>query len=168
MSVMERLYDNDWYVSHAAPSQREALEADVTRAWMVREASVEDVERARTVSTISPARSALALSLGNVVQAEYDRARARLLEASRCTDIVDGHAFTVRREIGQGGAMTVEITSCTLLRRASLSTTGRGQQWTAVLHDPERRNVASFSTSFGTDPWGAFHRACEWITTGLL
>ena len=168
MTVMERLYDNDWYVSHASPSQREALEADVTRAWMVREASVEDVDRARTVANISPARSALALSMGNVVQAEYDRARARLVEAARCTDIVNGHAFTVRREVGQNGAMTVEITSCTLLRRASLSTRGRGEDWTATLHDPERRNVGSFSTSFGSDPWGAFHRACEWITTGLL
>jgi hypothetical protein len=168
MTVIERLYDNAWYVSHAAPAMREQLEADVTRAWMVREASVEDVERVRGVSTISPARSALAFSLGNVVQAEYDRARARLAEANRCTDIVNGHAFTVRRELGQHGAMTVEISSCTLLRRASLSTAGRGEAWTAVLHDPERRNLATMTTTFGTDPWDAFHRACEWITTGLL
>jgi hypothetical protein len=167
MTVMGRLYDNDWYVSHASPSQREQLEADVTRAWMVREAAVEDVERARSVSNIAPSRSALALSMGNVVQAEYDRARARLLEASRCTDIVNGHAFSVHREGGHGG-MTVDIASCTLRRRATLSTMGRGEPWRATLSDPDRRNVAQFTTMFGTDPWDAFHRACEWITTGLL
>ena len=26
----------------------------------------------------------------------------------------------------------------------------------------------SFTTTLGTDPWDALHRACEWIVTGQL
>jgi hypothetical protein len=168
MTVIERLYDNAWYVANASPTARDQLAADVTRAWMEREAAVSDAARARSVSGVSPARSALALSIGNSSQAAYDRARARATEAARCTDIIGGHAFTVRREVHPDQAMTVEIASCTLLRRASLSVGGRGQEWFAVLHDPQNRHRASFTTTLGTDPWGALHLACDWIVSGQL
>jgi hypothetical protein len=167
MSVIERIYDNAWYVAHAAPGTREQLAADVTRTWMACEAAREDAGRARSVAGLSTARSALALSLGNVTQAEYNRARSRAAEAARCTDIVDGHAFAIRRDLGNGGAMTVEISSCTLLRRATISVGARGHAWTAIFTDPQS-HVQRFTTELGTDPWEAVHRACAWITTGRL
>jgi hypothetical protein len=168
MTVIERLYDNAWYVANASPGARDPLAADVTRAWMEREAAREDAERARGVANLSPARSALALSLGNSRQAGYDRARSRAAEAARCTDIVLGHAFTVKRELHPSGAMAVEISSCTLLRRASLTAAGRGEVWSGLFHDPQNRHVGSFTTTLGTDPWDAFHQACEWIVSGQL
>ena len=168
MTVIERLYDNAWYVANASPAARDLLAADVTRAWMDCEAAREDAMRARTVADLSPARSALALSLSNSRKAGYDRARARAVEAARCTDIVLGHAFNVKRDLDPSGAMTIEISSCTLLRRASLRTAGRGAEWSALLQDPQRRNRESFPTTLGTDPWEAFHQACEWIVSGQL
>lgn len=168
MTVIERLYDNAWYVANAAPGAREQLKADVTRAWMEREAAVEDAVRARSVAALSPARSALALSLGNAIQAGYDRARARASEAARCTDIVAGHAFSVKRQLGTGGAMTITVTSCTLVRRATLTVVGRGELWNATLNDPQSVHRQTFSTTLGTDPWEALHHACEWIVTGQL
>lgn len=168
MTVIERLYDNEWYVAHAAPGMREALQADVTRTWMAREAAVELANRARSVAGVAPGRSALALSLGNASQAEYDRARARAAEAARCTDIIGGHAFTVVRESGPGGSMTVEVTSCTLSRRVTLHLSGRGEAWVATMDDPGSRHLDRFQATLGTDPWDALHRACDWITTGSL
>ena len=168
MTVIERLYDNAWYVAHAAPAVREELAADVTRTWMARESAIEDARRARSVAGVSPARSALALSLGNAAQAEHDRAKARAAEAARCTDIVAGHAFSIRRTPGSGGAMTVEIASCTLLRRASLTTSGRGAPWTAVLTDPHQPWGERVTTTLGTDPWESLHWACDWVVTGRM
>ncbi|WP_270888699.1 hypothetical protein [Pedococcus sp. 5OH_020] len=168
MTVIERLYDNSWYVAHASPQARAELAADVTRTWMDREAALEDAARARTVANVSPARSALALSMGNASQAQHDRAKARAAEAARCTDIVAGHAFCVRRETGGGGSMRVEVSSCTLLRRAVLSVEGKGQTWCATFHDPQAAYRDTFSTVLGTDGWEALHTACEWITTGRL
>jgi hypothetical protein len=167
MTVIERLYDNAWYVAHAAPGMREALEADVTRTWMAREAALDHAKRVRTVAGVSPGRSALALSLGNASQAEYDRARARASEAARCTDIVGGHAFAVQREAGPDGSMTMEVSSCTLTRRVSLSRAGRDEAWVATMHDPRSR-LERFQANLGPDPWDALHRACDWITTGTL
>ena len=166
MTVIERLYDNAWYVANASPTARDQLAAAVTRAWMEREAAVSDATRARSVSGVSPARSALALSIGNTSQAAYDRARSRAAEAARCTDIIGGHAFSVRREAHPQQAMTVEVASCTLLRRASLSVSRRGEEWYAVLHDPQDRKRPSFTTTLGTDPWAALHQACDWIVSG--
>ncbi len=168
MTVIARLYDNAWYVTHASPTAREQLAADVTRLWMARETAVEDATRARSVSTVAPGRSALALSMGNVAQAEYERAKSRLAEAARCTDIVNGHAFEVHRETSPGGAMTVELSSCTLLRRVTLSVSERHAMWVGDFTDPHSPHVKAFRTSLCTDPWDAFHRACEWITTGRL
>lgn len=168
MTVIERLYTNAWYVVHAAPDKREELAADVTRTWMAAEAAVDDANRARTVSGLSPARSALALSLGNSAQAEYRRARSRALEAARCTDIIAGHAFSIRRSGERGGPVLVEIASCTLPRTVSLSQAERGGEWTATMVDPQSRHAERFTTLLGSDPWEALHRACDWITSGQL
>ena len=168
MTVIERLYDNAWYVANASPTARDQLAADVTRAWMEREATMSDAARACSVAGVSPARSALALSLHNSSQAGYDRARSRAAEAARCTDIINGHAFNVRREVHPHGVMTVEVSSCTMIRRASLSVSGRGEEWNATFYDPQGRLHESFATTLGTEPWEALHRACEWIVSGLL
>ncbi|MDR6863280.1 hypothetical protein [Phycicoccus sp. 3266] len=168
MTVIDRLYTNAWYVTHAAPEKREQLAADVTRTWMAAEAAVEDANRARTVSGLSPARSALALSIGNSAQAEYHRARSRALEAARCTDIIAGHAFTITRTGERGGPVLIEIASCTLPRTVSLSQTQRGGEWTATMTDPQSRHAERFTTLLGSDPWDAMHRACDWITSGQL
>jgi hypothetical protein len=165
MTVIERLYDNAWYVANAAPAAREELAAAVTKAWMDRERAAEDAQRTRGVATLAPARSALALSLGNAAQAGYDRARARAARAARCTDIIAGHAFSVRRTTGVGGAMTVEVASCTLARHATLRVSGRGEPWSAVLDDPQSRHRDRLSTVLGPDPWEALHWVCEWITS---
>ena len=168
MTVIERLYDNDWYVLNASPAARESLAADVTRAWMAKESAVESASKATGVATLSPARSALALSAGNVALAEYDRARARAAEAARCTDIVAGHAFNVSRVMTDHGGMAVEVASCTLLRRATLSVSARGEAWRVVLNDPRSRWGDSVTRVLSTDPWEAFHAVCEWIITGQL
>lgn len=168
MTVIERLYTNAWYVAHAAPDKREELAADVTRAWMAAEAAVEHAHRARTVAGVSPARSALALSTGNSAQAEYQRARARAAEAARCTDIIGGHAFSIRRSGERGGAVLIEVASCTLPRTVTLSQPHRGGEWTATMTDPQARHAERFTTLLGTDPWEAMHRACDWITSGQL
>jgi hypothetical protein len=168
MTVIERLYDNDWYVLNASPAARESLAADVTRAWMDKEAAVEHASRTRDVARLAPGRSALALSLGNAAMAAYDRARARAAEAARCTDIVAGHAFSVSRELAENGGMSVDVASCTLRRKATLSCAGRGDRWLVVLHDPQSRWGESVTRVLSTDPWEAFHSVCEWIVTGRL
>jgi hypothetical protein len=168
MTVIERLYDNAWYVANAAPGAREQLAADVTRTWMEAEAATEDVRRARTVSGLNPARSALALSLGNSAKAAHQRAKARAEEAGRCTDIVNGHAFQILRTTGPDGAVTMDVRSCTLLRRATLSRSGRGAAWEAVLFDPQSRWGERSSTTLGGDAWDALHWTCDWIVTGAL
>jgi len=167
VTVIERLYDNDWYVLNASPAARESLAADVTRAWMAKEAAVESASRARTMATTAPSRSAIALSLGSAAVAEYDRARARAAEAGRCTDIVAGHAFSVRRLLTDSGGMTIEVSSCTLLRSATMTVSAKGEPWRAVLSDPQARWGDSLRT-LSTDPWEAFHSVCEWIISGQL
>lgn len=167
MTVIERLFDNAWYVANASPTARDQLAADVTRAWMERETAMSDAVSACSVSALAPARSALALSFNNAAQAAYDRARSRAAEAARCTDIISGHAFCVRRDVHEHGGMTVEVTSCTLIRRASLSVSGRGQEWYATFFDPQGKRE-SFSTALGTEPWHALHTACDWIISGRL
>jgi hypothetical protein len=166
MTVIERLYDNAWYVANAAPSARATLDADCTRAWMVKEAAVEHLSRVLTVAGISPGRSALALSQVNAAVAAFDRARARAAEAKRCTDIVGGHAFAVTRTPSSTAGMTVEISSCTLLRRVTLTVSAKGEQWRGDFVDPQGRRDDRVLRMLSTDPWESFHFACEWITTG--
>ena len=168
MTVIERLYDNTWYVANAAPLAREQLAADVTRTWMDAESANEDVRRARSVAGVNPSRSALALSLGNAASAAHHRAKARAAEAARCTDIVAGHAFEIVRTTGPDGAVTMDVRSCTLLRRATLSRSGAGSAWTVVLNDPQSRWGERASTTLGGDAWDALHWTCDWIVTGTL
>jgi hypothetical protein len=40
--------------------------------------------------------------------------------------------------------------------------------WTGLFQDPMGRSREPFGTTLGTDPWEAFHQACEWIVTGQL
>lgn len=166
MTVTERLFDNAWFVAHAAPAVRQELAADVTRTWMDWESAREDANRVRTVAGVSPGRFALALSTGNAVQAEYHRAKMRAEQAARCTDIVAGHAFTISRSRSLGDAMTVDIASCTLLRRATLTVAGRDQAWIAQLEDPQSHWAAVETVTLGPDPWESLHWACDWIVTG--
>jgi hypothetical protein len=168
VTVIERLYDNAWYVAHAAPAVREQLAADVTRTWMEAEAAQEELRRARTVAALAPSRSALALSLGNSVRAAHERAKARAAEAARCTDIVGGHAFEIRRTTGPDGAMTMEVHSCTLLRHATLSRPARAAAWQAVLTDPQSRWGERTTTTLGGDAWDALHWTCNWVVTGEM
>ena len=168
MTVIERLYDNAWYVANAAPGAREQLAADVTRTWMDAEAAQEDVRRARTVSGLAPSRAAVALSLGNAVKAAHERAKARAAEAARCTDIVAGHAFQILRNSGPDGAMTMELRSCTLLRQAILSRSAKSSAWEAVLIDPQARWGERTTTTLGGDAWDALHWTCNWIVTGEM
>ncbi|QGN58614.1 hypothetical protein [Nostocoides sp. HKS02] len=167
MTVTERLFDNAWYVAHAAPGTRQELAADVTRTWMECEAAREHAQRTKTVSGVTPGRFAVALSLGNAAQAEHDRAKARASEAARCTDIVNGHAFSITRT-SDAGSLTVEVASCTLLRRATLSLARPGGSWTAVLTDPMARWSDRQSVPLGTDPWESLHWACDWVVTGAV
>ena len=169
MTVIERLYDNAWYVRHAAPAMREQLAADVTRTWMAREeAFAKASNQLSDGAARTPGSTALALFLGNAVQAEYDRARARASEAERCTDIIGGHAFSIRRTPGPDGAMTIEVASCTLKRRATLTRISRSSPWTARMEDPQSRYAQRFTTDLGTDSWEALQRACAWIVGGRL
>ena len=89
MTVIERLYDNAWYVANASPAARDQLAADVTRAWMERRGGPGGRARARTVAGLSPgAVRTRPLAAATRSQAGYDRARSRAAEAARCTDIV--------------------------------------------------------------------------------
>jgi hypothetical protein len=168
VTVIERLYDNDWYVAHAAPAAREGLAADLTSAWMERESAVEHAELARSVAGVDPVRCALAMSTSSAAQAALDRARSRQAEAQRCTDIIGGHAFSTSRTSGPNGSMTVEVSSCTLVRRAVLRLARPRERWSVELVDPQSRSGKRIHTVLTADPWEALHCACDWITTGSL
>jgi hypothetical protein len=164
MTVIERLYDNAWYVAHAAPATREQLAVEVMRTRLALELARADAHRAKGVSGVLPARFAVALSTGNAAQAEHRRAQARAQEATRCTDIVGGHAFTITRTGATGGGMTMEIYSCTLARHVTLSVSGPGSGWTAQLVDPHARWGSRETVLLGADPWESLHWACDWVT----
>jgi hypothetical protein len=167
-TVTERLYDNAWYLANANDAARAQLEADQTRAWMDREDAVETASRARTVASIAPSRSALAHSLGAVAQASYDRARARVARAASCTDIVHGHAFALTRRPGSSGAATIEVASCTLRRRATLSLSGDGGVWTAMLVDPQSRTAERMTVALTADARESLLWVCSWVVSGRL
>lgn len=164
MTVIERLYDNAWYVAHAAPATRELLAVEVMRTRLALEAARADAQQAKGVAGVLPARFAVALSTGNAAQAEHRRAQARAEEAARCTDIVGGHAFTITRAGANDGGMTMEIHSCTLERHVILSVAGPGLGWTAQLVDPHARWGSSETVLLGVDPWESLHWACDWVT----
>lgn len=164
MTVTERLFDNEWYVAHAAPATREQLAVEVMRTRLALELAREDAHQAKGVSALRPARFAVALSTGSAAQAEHRRAQARAEEAARCTDIVGGHAFAITRTGAPGGGMTMEIRSCTLARHVTLSVSGPGSGWTAQLVDPFARWGSRETVLLGADPWESLHWACDWVT----
>ena len=168
MTVIERLFDNAWYVAHATSGAQGVLAADVTRTWMQREAAREHARHTKTVAGVTPGRFAVALSEGNATQAEHDRAKTRAAEAARCTDIIDGHAFSITRTAADGGGMTVQIASCTLPRRVALTMARAGGPWTAALSDPRSRWSPRDSMPLGADAWESLQWACDWIVSGQL
>ena len=113
MTLVDRLYDNDWYVTSAEQAAHTDLAVEVIRAAQTRDMAAADVERARL---ISPAAVSLALASSNSAQAALDRAQARAAAAARCTHILDGHAFTVQ-DGRSTGTREVNVASCTLERR---------------------------------------------------
>lgn len=165
-TVTERLFDNSWYVSHAAPGIRDELAAEVTRTWMLSESAREDAARAKATQTLAPGRYAVALSHGSAARAAHDRARTRVEQAARCTDIVFGHAFCITRSTAQGAGLTVDVASCTLARRVRLTTPMRGSSWTAELFDPRSRWGDRELVGLDPDLYEATQWACEWVLTG--
>lgn len=164
MTVIERVYDNEWFVSHASPAARAQLAEAVAEAMHECVAAAESAARARQLSS---AAFAVALADANAAQAALDRARARAAAAARCTHIANGHAFHVETT-AEGRARRLEVRSCTLTRSARLTVNGHGEDWSAVLSDPGARGRADAQVSLGSDPWDALHRMFQWITTGEL
>lgn len=164
MTVIERIYDNEWFVSNATPTARAQLAAAVDWAQLDWESAADAATRARGVSS---AAFAVALAQTNVAQAALDRAKANATAAARCTHIANGHAFSVVTTV-ESGARRLEVSSCTLRRSARLALTGQGENWTAVLSDPHARTRDDAHVTLDTDPWDSLHRIFHWITTGEL
>jgi hypothetical protein len=164
MTVIARMYDNDWFVAHASPRARVQLAEAVAEATRDCESAADEAARARGTSA---AAFAVALSHGNAAQAALDRARANAAAAARCTHIVDGHAFSVETT-AEGHARRLDVRSCTLNRSARLTLNGKDEPWSAVLHDPDPRARTKPHVTLGTDPWDALHRMFHWIATGEL
>lgn len=162
MTLVDRLYDNDWYVTSVVQSAHTDLAVEVMRAAQARDVAVADVERARL---ISPAAVTLALSSSNAAQAALDRAQARAAAAGRCTHVVDGHAFTVRGGAAEG-TREVTVASCTLDRTATLWPPSEVGVWTAVLRDPASRYAGNSTVPLVADAQESLERACRWIVTG--
>ena len=74
MRLMDRLYDNDWYVASARPDVQADVAAELLRAAQAHDVAIAEVERARAVS---PGAVVLALSSSNATQAALGRAQAR-------------------------------------------------------------------------------------------
>lgn len=165
MKLMDRLFDNDWFVSCAQPTARADIATELLRAAQAHDVAMADVQRAREVS---PSAVAIALSAINSTQAALGRAQARAAAASRCTHVVDGHAFNVTEVRGVTGAHEVAIVSCTLERTATLRPPAGGDVWTARLVDPAARYRPEAVVSLGPDPQDSFQQACRWILSGSL
>lgn len=164
MTVIGRIYDNQWFVSNATATARDQLAAAVDWAQLDCESAVDAAGRARGVSS---AAFALALAQVNAAQAALDRAKANATAAARCTHIANGHAFNVVTTL-DGAARRLEVSSCTLPRSARLTLNGQGEEWTGVLSDPGGRTRNNGQVGLGKDPWDALHRIFHWITTGEL
>lgn len=165
MKLVDRLFDNDWFVASAQPTARADLAAELLRAEQAHDVALADVQRARE---ISPAAVALALSAVNSTQAALGRAQSKATAAARCTHVVDGHAFMVTDVQGVTGAMEFAIASCTLDRTATLRPPADGDGWTARLVDQAARFRPETVVSLGPDPEDAFVQACRWVVAGSL
>jgi hypothetical protein len=164
MTLVDRLYDNDWYVTSVERAAHADLAVEVHLAAQARDTAVADVEQARL---ISPAAVTLALASINSAQAALNRAQARAAAAARCTHVVHGHAFM----IGDGaaeGTPEVSVASCTLDRTAALWPPSDVGVWTAVLKDPAARYGGSATVHLVADEQESLDRACRWIVTGQL
>lgn len=164
MKLMERLFDNAWYVASAEETARADLAAELLRAEQAHDVAVAEVQRAREVSY---AAVAVALSSLNSTLAALGRAQTKAEAAARCTDIVDGHAFSVTRIRGVTGAPEVVVASCTLERTATLRSPEGSDVWTARLHDPASGGVPA-SVYLAADAGESFEQACRWVATGSL
>lgn len=165
MRLMDRLYDNDWYVASARPEVQADVAADLLRAAQAHDVAMADVERARAVST---AAVVLALSTSNATQAALGRAQARARAASQCTHVVDGHAFAVREATGVTGDRDFVIASCTLERTVTMRPPMGVGRWTAVLIDPGSRQRPDAVVSLSSDMDDSFAQACRWVVRGEL
>lgn len=162
MKLMERLFDNAWYVSCADPLVRADIAAELLRAEQAHDVAVAEVQRAREVSY---AAVALALSSLNSTLAALGRAQTRAAAAERCTHVVDGHAFNVSRAVGVTGEAEVVVTSCTLDRTATLRPPAGSPVWTARLVDPSAGGAAPV-VHLGSDERESFEQACRWVALG--
>ena len=187
MTVMERIYDNAWFVANADPEARQGLAeslAQAIRTWEQAQSA------AREAQAVSPFAVALALSDGNAAQAHLDRVRTQVEAAGRCTHVISGHAFSISRTYRGGGGRQLEVASCTLPRSASMSLSEPGATWTALLVDPDDRHDPA-RVILGPDRAGASDlldpcdvedlgdlldvvdpqallRVCQWIVSGQL
>lgn len=163
MKLMERLFDNAWYVATADPMVRADIAAELLRAEQAHDVAVAEVQRAREVSY---AAVALALSGINSTRAALGRAQTKAEAAGRCTHVVDGHAFSVGRAVGVTGADEVVVTSCTLDRTATLTPPVATPFWTARLVDPSAGTDRE--VRLGSDEHESFEQACRWVALGSL
>lgn len=165
MRLMDRLYDNDWYVASARPDVQADVAAELLRAAQAHDVAIAEVERARAVS---PGAVVLALSSSNATQAALGRAQARARAASQCTHVFEGHAFAVREVTGVTGDLDFVVASCTLERTVTMRPPVGVGRWTAVLMDPGDRQRPDAVVSLSADMDESFAQACRWIMRGEL
>jgi hypothetical protein len=165
MKLMERMFDNAWFVASAEPTVRADISAELLRAEQAHDVAVAEVQRAREVSY---AAVAMALSSVNSTRAALGRAQSKAEAAARCTDVVDGHAFNVTRAVGVTGAQELTVTSCTLERTATLRPPDTTPVWTARLVDPSDGGGQARLVYLAADDRESFEQACRWVATGAL
>ena len=165
MKLVDRLFDNDWFVASAQATARADVAAELLRAEQAHDVALADVQRARE---ISPAAVAIALSALNSTQAALGRAQSKAVAAAQCTHVDDGHAFNLTEVRGVTGAQEFVLASCTLGRTATLRPPASGDGWTARLVDPTARFRPATVVSLGPDPEDSFVQACRWIVSGSL
>jgi hypothetical protein len=160
------MFDNAWFVASLERPPHAQLEAELETALQAQRDAARDVERARSVS---PAALAVALSSLNSTKAALGRAEARVQAATRCTHVVDGHAFAVSEVVNPHGVTEKVVASCTLPRSAVLvPPDGYDRGWSARLDEGIRRGPAPTTVQLSADPETAFTQACRWVVTGDL
>lgn len=164
MKLMERLFDNAWYVASADPAVRADIAAELLRAEQAHDVAVAEVQRARQVSY---AAVAVALSGLNSTLAALGRAQTKAEAAERCTHVVDGHALNVTSVVGVTGDEEVVVASCTLDRTATLRPPADTPVWTVRLVDPSAAGAAQV-VRLGTDYAESFEQAGRWVAMGSL
>lgn len=164
MKLMERLFDNAWYVASADPQVRADIAAELLRAEQAHDVALAEVQRAREISY---AAVALALSGLSATLAAMGRAQTKAEAAERCTHVVDGHAFRVTQVVGVTGAEEVAVASCTLERTVTLRPPATTPMWTGRLVDPAS-GAADQVVRLSIDYDESLERACRWVALGSL